>query len=322
MPHIFVTRHIPDIGIRLLREKGFFVTVSEKNGALTKEELASALKQKPYDGVLSLLTDRIDAEIFNAAPSAKIFSNCAVGVDNIDVVEATRRGIMVTNTPGILTDTVAEHTIALMLAITRRVVEADRFIRELRFKGWEPELFLGTDLNGKHLGILGAGRIGARVIHSAVRGFNMRVSYYDVSRNESIERTYGAVFRDTPEKLLSEADIVSVHVPLLPTTHHLLDARRFSLMKRSAYLINTSRGPVVDENALVSVLRQGIIRGAALDVFEHEPGLAPGLAELPNVVLTPHIASATEETRGAMARLAAENLIAFFEGHPLPNVVP
>jgi len=314
MANIFITRQIQEAGILLLKEKGHTVQISGKDGILTKEELISALKEKKYDAVLCLLTDKIDGQIFDAVPNAKIFANYAVGFDNIDVVEARKRGIIVTNTPDVLTDTVAEHAFALMLALAHRIVEGDTFIRDGKFKEWAPMAFLGTDLSGKILGILGAGRIGSRVAYHGQRSFDMNVIYFDVKRNKSIEKEAGARFKENIDDVLKEADFVSVHVPLLSSTRHLLNFERLSLMKPNAYLVNTSRGPIVDEVALVQALKSGVIRGAALDVFENEPMLAPELKELKNVVLTPHIASATEETRSKMSELAAKNIIAVLEG--------
>lgn len=321
MPTVYVTRKVPDEGLALLKEKGFELDISDKDGVLTKEELITALKSKPYDGVLCLLTDAINGEVFDAVPSAKIFANYAVGYNNVDVDEAKKREIAITNTPGVLTDTVAEHAFALLLSIAHRVAEADAFTRAGKYEGWAPELLLGTDVKGKTLGILGAGRIGYRVAEQAVKGFEMKVVYYDVKRNEEFEKAHGAEFRETPEEVLKEADFVTVHVPLLDSTKHLINKERLSLMKKSAYLINTSRGPVIDESALVEALQQGVIRGAALDVFEDEPKLADGLSDCRNAILTPHIASATDGTRGAMSRIAAENLIAFFAGETPPNTV-
>ncbi|MCW9054581.1 MAG: D-glycerate dehydrogenase [Candidatus Pacebacteria bacterium] len=318
---VFVTRRIPEAGITLLREAGYEVLVSEKDGVLTRNELIAALKADEYDAVLSLLTDTIDAEVFDAAPGVKIFANYAVGYNNIDLDEAKKRDITVTNTPGVLSDTVAEHTIALMLSITSRIAEGDRFVRAGKYDSWAPMLLLGTDLKGKTLGVMGAGRIGTRVAHFASRGLDMNVIYYDIKRNENIEKEYGAVFKETPEELLKEADVVTVHVPLLESTEHLINKERLDMMKRSAYLVNSSRGPVIDESALVEALKGGVIKGAALDVFENEPTLAPGLAELENVVLTPHIASATEETRGAMSEMAARSIIDFLSGKTPEHIV-
>lgn len=318
---IYVTREIPKSGATLLQEKGYEVTVSEKNGVLTKTELITALQEKEYDAVLCLLTDTIDADVFNAAPKAKIFANYAVGVNNIDVKEAAKRGVLIANTPDVLTDTVAEHTFGLILAITSRIAEGDRFTRAGKYIGWAPMLLLGTDLRGKTLGVLGAGRIGSRVAHHARNGFDMDVIYYDVQKNDLFEKEYNATYFDTAEEVLQKADIITVHVPLLDSTRHLINSKRLAMMKPTSYLVNTSRGPVIEEAALVVALRTNIIKGAALDVFENEPALAPGLAELENVVLTPHIASATEETRAKMAEMAAENIIAAFEGKTPPNLV-
>lgn len=321
MKKIYITRRIPEVGIKMLQDKGYEVDINPEDRILDKKELIAAVSQKPYDAVLPLLTDAIDGEVFDAVPSAKIFANYAVGFNNIDVAEANKRGITITNTPGALTDTVAEHAVALLLALTARLVEADDYVRAGKYKGWDPLLFLGRDLEGSMIGILGAGRIGFRAAHILARGFGMKVGYYDVKRNEQFEKDYDAVFYDTPEALLKEADYVSVHVPLLPTTHHLINVDRLKMMKKTAFLINTSRGPVIDEAALVDALKNGVIAGAGLDVFENEPKLADGLAELPNVVLTPHIASATMKARGEMSELAAQNIIDFFDGKEPKNKV-
>ncbi|MEK7151877.1 MAG: D-glycerate dehydrogenase, partial [Patescibacteria group bacterium] len=307
---IFVTRRIPEIGIMMLKEKGYDVVVSEKDGVLTKEELKSALLAKPYDAVLCLLTDTIDAEVLAAAPHAKVFANYAVGYNNIDLNAAKEKNIIITNTPGVLTETVAEYALAMIMALTKRIVEADSYLRAGKFEGWEPELFLGIDLRGKTLGILGAGRIGAQVAERAYRGLGMDIIYYDVKANSALEASTNAIFHDTVEGVLKAADVVSVHVPLLDSTKHLINKERLALMKPSAYLVNTSRGLVVDEAALVVALQNGTIKGAAIDVFENEPIIAKGLTDLPNVIVTPHIASATEETRSKMSEIAAANIIA------------
>ncbi len=322
MALVYITRKIPDIGINLLRAAGHEVDVSTKDGVLTRAELLADLSAKPYDAVLSLLTDTIDEGVFDSVPSAKIFANYAVGYNNINLPAAKERNITITNTPGVLTNTVAEFALALIMDVTKRVAESDRFTRSGKFKGWAPELFLGADLAGKTLGLLGAGRIGYEVALKASRGLGMKVIYYDIARNEALEREVGAAFKETVEALLPESDIVSIHVPLLPTTTHLMNAERLALMKPSAYLVNTSRGPVIDEAALVEALKNGVIRGAALDVFEHEPELVKGLAELDNAVITPHTASATEETRNKMSEMAAQNIIDFLAGVTPPNVVP
>lgn len=322
MAKIFITRQIPEAGPDKLKTAGHEVVLSEKDGVLTKDELISALSGKDYDAVLCLLTDKIDDDIFVAAGTkCKIFANYAVGFDNINLDSAKAHGIMISNTPGVLTDTVAEHTFALMLAIAHRVSEADRFTKAGRYHGWGPMMLLGTDLSYKTIGIVGLGRIGSRVAYHAAKGFNANIIYYDVKRSEDFEKEYSAVFKENVDDVFREADFISIHVPLLPTTKHLVDARRLSLMKKTAYLINTSRGPIVDEKALASALSSNTIKGAAIDVFEHEPAIEPMLLGLENVIMTPHIASATTETRSKMAELAADNIIKALSGQTPPNLV-
>ena len=321
MAKIFITHKIPEVGVKMLKDKGHIVELRDKSELLPKSELLKILGEGNYDGVLCLLTDQIDADVFVASPTTKIFANYAVGFDNIALAEAKKRGIVITNTPGASTESVAEHTIALMLALTCRIVEGDNFVRAGKYQGWDPMLFWGIDLQGKTLGILGAGRIGAEVAKKMALGFGMKIIYNDVVRNENLEKEINAEFKSV-EEALQQADVISLHTPLLPETRHLINAERLALMKKTAYLINTSRGPVIDEIALVNALKKGIIKGAALDVFENEPILATGLKDLPNVVLTPHIASATTETRNDMAKKAAENLIAFFDGKkPLNEII-
>lgn len=312
MPKVFVTRRIPEAGINLLKEKGYDVEVSDFDGVLPREQLLE--KVKGADAVLPLLTDKIDAEFFDTAgPQLKIVANYAVGYDNINVEEAKKRGLIVTNTPDVLTEAVAEHAAALMLSVARRIVEADKFMREGKYIGWAPMLLMGREFAGKTLGLVGLGRIGAKVAEIMKNGFGMNVIYFDVRRNEALEKNIGLGYAEL-EAVLKQADFISIHVPLMEATKHLIGTRQFGLMKPTAYLINTSRGPVVDESALVEALKNKIISGAALDVFEAEPKMAPGLAELENVIVTPHIASATEETRSAMSELAAKNIIEVLEG--------
>ena len=316
---IFITRQIPEDGPKLLREQGHEVIVASQDAVISRPALIQSVKG--IDALLSLLTDKIDAEVMDASgKQLKIIANYAVGFDNIDVVAAQERGIVITNTPDVLSETVAEHTFALMLAIAHRIPEADRFTRAGKYRGWEPMLLLGRDLSHKILGIVGLGRIGSLVAKHAVKGFDMRAQYYDVKPNSDFEKEYGATYMQL-EDLLREADFVSIHVPLVPATRHLINAERLKIMKSSAYLINTSRGPVIEEMVLVEALRKGTIAGAALDVFENEPSLTSGLANLENVILTPHTASATIETRGRMAELAAQNIIAVLSGkEPLTAV--
>jgi lactate dehydrogenase-like 2-hydroxyacid dehydrogenase len=236
------------------------------------------------------------------------------------VKAATERKISVSNTPGVLTEAVAEHTFALLLTVAKRIVEADRFTRGGEYKQWEPKGFLGPQIWGKTIGIVGLGRIGSFVAQISHGGFNMEVLYHDVKKNEEFEMRFSAKYRDL-ENLLKESDFVTIHVPLLPATHHLIGEKELGIMKKTAILINTSRGPVVDEASLVGALKAGKIAGAGLDVFEKEPELTLGLAELPNVALTPHTASATREARSAMSKIAAENIAAALEGKTPPNLV-
>lgn len=319
MAKIFVARKIPKAGLDLLRAAGHQVKVYPKASAIPRKDLLKGAKGA--HAILSLLTDKIDAALFEAAgPQLKIVANLAVGYDNFDLAAFKKRGVLAANTPGVLNGAVAEHAVALMFAAAKRIPEADRFTRAGKYKGWEPELLLGMELAGKTLGILGLGRIGAGVATRA-RAMDMAVLYYDLRRNEAFEKETGAKFA-TVEGLLKGADVVSIHVPLLPSTRHLIDARKLKLMRKGAILINTSRGPVVDEKALVAALKSGRIGGAGLDVYEHEPKLAPGLAKLPNVVLTPHTASATVETRDRMAILAAQAIVDVLAGKTPANLIP
>lgn len=313
---VFVTRNIPEAGLKLLRKK-HTVRVWPKNSVIPRKELINGVKW--CDALLCLLTDKIDAKVIAANKKLKVIAQYAVGYDNIDVKAAAERGIPVTNTPGVLTDAVAEHTFALLMSIARRTPESDRFTRAGKYKGWEPLLLLGSQIKGKTLGIVGLGRIGFAVAERAV-AMSMNVIYTDLRRNPQFEKKYKAKYA-TRDKLLRTADFVSLHVPLLKATYHLIGTKELRMMKKTAYLINTSRGPVVNEKALVKALKTKQIAGAALDVFEFEPKLAPGLKQLDNVVVTPHTASATIETRSAMAVLAAKNVLAALAGKKLPNKV-
>ena len=321
MAKIYVTRMVPQSGIEALKSKGYEVAVNPEDRVLTKEELIGALKGQNYDALYCLLTDKVDSEVMDAfGPQLKIIANMAVGFDNIDTLEAKKRGIMVANTPGVLTDTVAEHAFALMLSIAHRIPESDKFARAGKYVGWAPMLLLGNDLSGKTLGVVGLGRIGSRVAHHAVSGFDMKVLYNDVNRNEEFEKEFNAIYLPLDD-LLKQSDFISIHVPLLETTRHLINAEKLKLMKPAAYLVNTSRGPVIDEAALAIVLANKTIKGAALDVFEFEPKITPELLLLDNVILTPHIASATEETRSKMSELAAANIIEALEGRNPLNLL-
>jgi len=311
-PAILISRVLPDEAIALARQ-GAAVDLHAGEAPLPKPELIARLTDK--DGLVCLITDRIDAEVLAAAPRLKVVANVAVGYDNIEVAAASARKIVVTNTPEVLTETTADFAWALLMAVARRVVEADRFVRAGRFTRWELMLFLGGDLHGKTLGIMGFGRIGRAVARRA-RGFGMRILYHDALRADAAtERELGATFVDKGT-LLRESDFVTLHVPLIPETRHLIDAADLRMMKRTAYLVNAARGPVVNEAALAQALREGWIAGAGLDVYEEEPRVHPGLLGLSNVVLAPHIASASIETRVKMAALAVENCLAVLEGRP------
>jgi len=300
-----------------IRDRCEVTDINPDDRVLTREELLAAVKGR--DGVLCLLTDKIDGEVFDAAKGAKIFANYAVGYDNINVPAATERGIAITNTPGVLTDATSDMAWALLFSAARRTAESDKYTRAGKFKGWGPMLFLGGDISDRTLGIVGAGRIGTAFAKKSV-GFRMKVLYADIRTNEELEKEVGAKKVDL-DTLLKEADYVSIHVPLMPETIHLIGKREFGLMKKSAYLMNTSRGPVVDEKALAQALKAGEIAGAGLDVYEKEPEVAPELLELDNVVLAPHLGSATIETRSKMATMAAGNLVAMLKGEEPPNII-
>lgn len=315
-PKVLVTRRLPPKAMALL-EDHFEVTCNPHDRVLTREEILAEVRGK--DGLLPLLTDRVDGPLMDAAGDRlRIIANYAVGYNNIDLEAATGRGIAVTNTPGVLTDTTADLTMALLLGVARRIVEADAFLRAGRYESWAPLLLLGADVHGKTLGLIGFGRIG-RAVAKRAAGFDMRILYHDHRRAEAeVEQAYGAAYVEM-DVLLRESDFVSVHVPLLPETRHLLGAGAFSRMKYEAFVINTSRGEVIDEKALARALEEKRIAGAGLDVFEHEPQVTPELLRMPNVVLLPHIGSASVETRTKMGLIAAENLIACFQGRMPPN---
>lgn len=314
----------------MLKEKGYEVDVYPKNNPPKEADIIKYLKKKPYDAVMSMAMDPITAKVIAAAPNAKIFANFAVGYNNIDLVAAKKReedtskngttganqntpNFFITNTPGSFSDCIAEHTLALMLALTTRLVEADKFMRKGKYKGWSPMNFIGSDLKNKTLGLIGVGHIGERVAYQAKCGFNMNVLYYDIKQNENLKKDGIAQFVDSIDEVIKQSDIVSLHVPLFESTHHLMNEARLQMMKPTAFLINTARGPVVDEQALVKALQKKQLAGAGLDVFEFEPKMAKGLAKLPNVVLTPHIASARESARHEMATMAAQNIISVLE---------
>lgn len=318
-PKVYVTRQLFPEAIEIL-EKVAQVEVFEGEDDPVPRDLLIK-KVKKIDGLLPMLTDNINAELMDRAKNLKVVSNYAVGYNNIDVDAATERGIMVTNTPDVLTDTTADTAFVLLMAISRRLVEVDKYVRDGRWvKAWGPKMLLGSDVTGKTLGIIGIGRIGSALVPRA-RGFRMRVLYNDMMRSPEKEKSLGIEYRKFDE-LLRESDYVSVHVPLTAETQHLIGERELSLMKPTAYLINTSRGSVVDEEALYEALKNKVIAGAALDVHEKEP-VAPDdpLLGLDNIIMAPHIGSATVETRIAMAVRAATNLSSALRGERPKDLV-
>jgi len=301
----------------MLRENGLTVEANARDRNLGRDELLAGVQGR--DALLTMLNDTIDDEVLAAAgPLCRIVANYAVGFNNVDLAAATRRGVLVTNTPGVLTETTADLAWALMMAVARRIPEAQAFVRGGNWSGWGPMQFLGHDLHGATLAVIGAGRIGTAVGLRST-GFRMRLLYVDQHNNLELDRIGGR--RVDLEAALRQADFVSLHLPLVPETHHLIGRRELEMMKPTACLINTARGPVIDEAALVEALRARRIAGAGLDVYENEPALTPGLAELDNVVCIPHLGSATEATRGRMAVMAAANILAALNGREPPNLV-
>ncbi len=317
MKKILVTGRLPD-EIMADLERRYEVIANRSDDPMEYGAIAGAIGDR--DGLLCMLSDRIDAGLMGRAPNLKVIAGMGVGFNHIDLEGATDRGIMVSNTPGANTDAAADLAFGLMIASARRIVEADRRTRGGEFRYWAPLMFLGRMVSGKTLGLVGMGKIGQAMVRRA-KGFSMRVVYFDPRRLDlAQEKALGVEYADL-RTLLGTSDFVSLHVPLLPETRHLIGRAEFALMKKTAYLVNASRGPILDEKALVEALREGRIAGAGIDVYENEPELAPGLVQLPNAVLTPHIGSATIESRTAMAAQAVLNLKEGLEGKVLPNIV-
>jgi lactate dehydrogenase-like 2-hydroxyacid dehydrogenase len=308
----------------MLKEKGYKVTVGKEKKPLSQKDILNILqkaekKGEPYNILLTLLTDKIDKTVFDNAPSLKMISNYAIGYDNVDVKEACHRGIMVTNTPGDYMGSIAEHVVSMTLALCNRIAEADHFVRKGGYKGWDPMLMIGHDVSEKTIGIIGAGRIGTKVAYTFNKGFGCPIVYFDQNKNESIEHNCEAKKVESLDELIKQSDIISLHVPLNDQTHHMVNKDFISKMKPDSFIINTSRGPVVDEKYLYQALKENKIAGAGLDVFEFEPKVVKGLTKLGNVILTPHIASASIKARDIMARVAAQNIIDFVEGREVIN---
>ncbi len=318
-PNILVTQKIPDAAYPLLKTVGIVDANMEEGRIWSPDEL---LQRAPgHDYILCLVTDAINAQLLEAcAPHVKLIANMAVGYNNIDIATAHRLGIVVTNTPGVLTDTTADLAFGLLLATARRMGEAERYLRAGKFTGWGPLLLCGNDVHGATLGILGAGRIGMAMARRAY-GFNMKLLYYNRHRLSSEEEKQYSLTYAPLDEVLRQADFISIHTPYTQETHHLIGERELALMKPEAMLINTSRGPIVDEKALVYALQHNIIAAAGLDVFEREPTVEPELLTMENVVLLPHIASASLKTRTRMATMASENIVAHVKGQHPPNVV-
>ncbi|MEW6777841.1 MAG: D-glycerate dehydrogenase [Bdellovibrionota bacterium] len=312
-----MTSPLPGDAVELLRQE-HEVDLYEGPEPLPREEMRRRIAGA--SALLCLLSEKIDAEIMGAAPNLKVIANYAVGTDNVDLAHARRRGIRVCNTPGVLTESTAELAFALLLAVSRRIVEGDKFVREGKFTGWAPSLFLGRDLYGSTVGVIGMGRIGQAFARRA-KACGAKIIYFNRHKLPAdIEKALEAKLV-TVDELLRESDFVSLHCPLTPETRGLLSREKLLTMKPTAYLINTARGPVVDEKALVELLRQGKLAGAGFDVYENEPKLAPGLTELPNVVLAPHVGSATIGTRSEMARMCARAIIDVLAGREPKNAV-
>jgi len=317
--NVLVTRKIPQKALDYLESEGVTLDINKEDRVLTYEEIQERIKGK--DGLLCLLTDKIDGAIMDAAgDQLQVIVNYAVGYNNINVKDATERGIPVTNTPGVLTETTADLAFALMLSIARRIVESDKYTRKGLFKGWGPLLHLGGDIFGKTLGIIGMGRIGSAVAYRAAKGFNMKIKYYSRNRNKVLEKELNMEFCSVDE-ILKTVDYVTLHVPLTNETKYLIGEKELELMKPTAYLVNTSRGPVVKEDDLLEALKKNKIAGAALDVYEFEPEITKGLEKLDNVIITAHIGTATIDTRTEMGMMVARDLLAVFRGEEPQNCV-
>ncbi len=321
-PKILVTQKVPDPAYPLLKAIGDIEANMEEESIWPYEEL---LRRGPgHDYIYCLLTDNINAKFLEtcaaSTPRLKMVANMAVGFNNIDVEAATRLGIAVSNTPGVLSDTTADFAFALLMATARRIPEAERYLRAGKYKGWGPLLFCGAEVHHSTLGLIGAGRIG-KIVAQRASGFEMKVVYHDVYRlSPQDEASYHLTYLPM-EEVLQQADFISIHVPYMPSTHHLIGESQFHLMKPSAILINTARGPIVDEKALVRALQEKRIAGAGLDVFEHEPAVEPELLTMENAVIVPHISSASLNTRTLMATMASDNLVAHYKGQRPPNIV-
>lgn len=320
MTNILITRRVPQVGVRLLKEAGFEPDIIETDLPIARDELLKRVSAKSYQAILTTMSEKVDDEFLDVAgKDLKIVANFAVGYNNIDVEACKSRGVRVSNTPGVLSEATADQAFALLLAAARRVVEGHKLVESGTWEGWTPTQLLGRDLSGQTLGIIGMGRIGQEMAKRA-RGFDMRLIYHNRSRDEEAEKNLGAVYKSLDE-LLAESDFISVHTPLNAETEHLLCYEQFKKMKKTAIIINTARGPIIHEKALVKALQEKWIWAAGLDVFEFEPKVTEELLTMPNVVLAPHLGSATEGTRDAMISLAATAIIKVLKGETPSNLV-
>lgn len=312
MPKVYICDPIPENGILLLKHNGFDVDINHSGKDLTREGLEKVISE--YDAVITLLSNNVDEKIIKcSSKKLKVISNFTVGFDNLDIKAIKARGIIACNTPGVASESVAEHTFALILALNKKLLDQDKFVRDGKFRRWDPTLFLSHQIWGQTIGIIGLGRIGTFVSQVASQGFRMKILYFDPKKAEDFELLTGAKYLSV-EEILKEADIVSLHIPLTENTKHLIGKKEFKMMKNTAILINTARGLIVNEEALVWALCEGEIAGAGLDVYEHEPEINKALLESNKVILTPHTASGTFETREQMSRIAAQNIIDVFAG--------
>ncbi|MFH0971579.1 MAG: D-glycerate dehydrogenase [Candidatus Micrarchaeota archaeon] len=316
-PKVFVTRPLPGNALHELR-KHCDIEMQEEDRLAKREEIAEGIKGK--DALLCLLTDKIDGDLMDQNPNLKIISNYAVGFDNIDIPAATHRKILVTNTPGVLTETTADLTMGLLLAAARRIVESDKFTREARYEGWGPSMLLGVDVYGKTLGVVGLGRIGRAVATRAYRGFGMNIIYNDPQEDFEFNKEFNAKFVGM-DSLITDSDFISIHVPLTPKTKHMFKEKQFHMMKKNAVLVNTSRGAIIEQAALAKALKEKRIFAAALDVYEDEPRVPVELIPLSNVIMVPHIGSASLETRSKMADMAVQAILDFFSGKMPVNAI-
>jgi len=309
---VFITRELPEIAFELLRKSKITFDYYKKDLPISRKLLLQKIKN--CEALISLLTEKIDKEVIDQMPSCKIIANYAVGYNNIDITYAKKKNIIVTNTPDVLTESTADLTIALLLACARRLIEGESLLRKGNFKGWKPKLLLGTELKDKTFGILGAGRIGSAAARRA-KAFGTKIIYVDTKKNSKLEKETGA-HKVSLQHLLKNSDILSVHLSLNIKTHHYLNYERLIQLKRNSILINTTRGEIIDEKSLIRILKQNRLMAVGLDVFENEPNLNPELLNFPNVLVLPHLGSATREARDGMAELAARNVINVLKGKP------